>query len=161
MKDHEIALLVNRLRDIARDYHAAQQLREQIARVIVDPLRNLSIEAETLAHGKRLADARILDLESRLSEAMQRESALHIARDRQQEKYDMMASMLAQALPAADRYRYWVRYWSHSEDDAGQLPPEVEKRLDYMELDEAFDAAVRDQAEAFAKKFVLHRGEVQ
>jgi hypothetical protein len=31
MKDHEIAQLVNRLRDIAVKYHAAQQLREQIA----------------------------------------------------------------------------------------------------------------------------------
>ncbi|HHT7463903.1 TPA: hypothetical protein ACT1U1_001019 [Raoultella ornithinolytica] len=34
MKDHEIRELVNQLRDIAIEYHAAGQLREQIARVI-------------------------------------------------------------------------------------------------------------------------------
>ncbi|MGU5412800.1 DUF551 domain-containing protein [Klebsiella michiganensis] len=34
MKDHEIRELVNQLRDIAVKYHAAGQLREQIARVI-------------------------------------------------------------------------------------------------------------------------------
>lgn len=31
MKDHEIAKLVNDLRDIAKEFHATQQLRERIA----------------------------------------------------------------------------------------------------------------------------------
>lgn len=39
MKDHEIAALVNALRDIAIKYHGAQQLREQIAAVVVPALR--------------------------------------------------------------------------------------------------------------------------
>ena len=34
MKGHEVAALVNKLRDIAVKYHATQQLREQIAQVI-------------------------------------------------------------------------------------------------------------------------------
>ena len=39
MKDHEIALLVNRLRDIAVKFHNYQSLRERISHVIVDPLK--------------------------------------------------------------------------------------------------------------------------
>lgn len=39
MKDHEIAALVNTLRDIAIKYHGSQQLREQIAAVVVPALR--------------------------------------------------------------------------------------------------------------------------
>jgi len=35
MKDHEIREAINELRDIAIKYHAAQQLREQIARVVL------------------------------------------------------------------------------------------------------------------------------
>ncbi|HBR6849250.1 TPA: hypothetical protein L9202_003012 [Klebsiella aerogenes] len=34
MKDHEIRELVNQLRDIAIEYHGAQQLRERIARAV-------------------------------------------------------------------------------------------------------------------------------
>lgn len=39
MKDHEIAALVNNLRDIAINYHCSQQLRERIAAVVVPALR--------------------------------------------------------------------------------------------------------------------------
>lgn len=35
IKDHEIAQAINELRDIAIKYHAAQQLREKIAGVIL------------------------------------------------------------------------------------------------------------------------------
>jgi hypothetical protein len=38
MKDHEIAKLVNDLRDIAIEFHATQQLRERIAQVVRDAL---------------------------------------------------------------------------------------------------------------------------
>lgn len=41
MKDHEIAQLVNELRDIAIDFHATQQLRERIADVVLSPLKRL------------------------------------------------------------------------------------------------------------------------
>lgn len=39
LKDHEIAQVVNQLRDIAIQFHGAQQLRDQIARVIVPLLQ--------------------------------------------------------------------------------------------------------------------------
>jgi hypothetical protein len=39
MKDHEIAQTVNRLRDIANDFHGTGQLRERIARLIVPLLK--------------------------------------------------------------------------------------------------------------------------
>jgi hypothetical protein len=39
LKDHEIALLVNDLRDIAIKYHDTQQLRERISDVIVKALK--------------------------------------------------------------------------------------------------------------------------
>ena len=39
MKDHEIAALVNELTIIARQYHDAQQLREQIAHAVVPAIR--------------------------------------------------------------------------------------------------------------------------
>ena len=39
LKDHEIALVVNELRDIAIRYHGTQQLRERIAQVVVPALR--------------------------------------------------------------------------------------------------------------------------
>jgi len=35
MKDHEIREAINELRDIAIKYHAAQQLRERIAAVVL------------------------------------------------------------------------------------------------------------------------------
>ncbi len=41
MKDHEIAMLVNELRDIAIKYHNCQQLRERIASCIVHKIKNL------------------------------------------------------------------------------------------------------------------------
>ena len=39
IKDHQIAALVNELRDIAVQYHGTQQLRERIAHVVVPVLR--------------------------------------------------------------------------------------------------------------------------
>ena len=39
VKDHQIAALVNELRDIAVQYHGTQQLRERIAQVVVPVLR--------------------------------------------------------------------------------------------------------------------------
>lgn len=39
LKDHQIAELVNTLRDIAIKYHDTQQLREQIAHVLVPVLK--------------------------------------------------------------------------------------------------------------------------
>lgn len=39
MKDHEIAKLVNDLRDVALKYHDAQQLRERIADIILPVLK--------------------------------------------------------------------------------------------------------------------------
>lgn len=39
MKDHQIAEVVNQLRDIALQFHGAQQLRERIAHVIVPLLK--------------------------------------------------------------------------------------------------------------------------
>lgn len=42
MKDHEIAQLVNALRDCAVEFHNAQQLRERIAALVVPALRELS-----------------------------------------------------------------------------------------------------------------------
>ena len=43
MKDHEIAALVNTLRDIAIKYHGSQQLREQIAAVVVPALQRAAL----------------------------------------------------------------------------------------------------------------------
>lgn len=39
LKDHQIAALVNELRDIAVEFHGTQQLRERIARVVVPALK--------------------------------------------------------------------------------------------------------------------------
>lgn len=39
-KDHEIAQLVNELRNIAVEFHAAQQLRERISRVVLNFVRD-------------------------------------------------------------------------------------------------------------------------
>lgn len=35
LKDHEIARLINQLRDVAKEYAQAQQLRSRISRIIV------------------------------------------------------------------------------------------------------------------------------
>lgn len=40
IKDHQIAQAVNELRDIAIQYHATQQLRERISRVLVPLVRS-------------------------------------------------------------------------------------------------------------------------
>ena len=45
LKDHEIARIVNELRDIALEFHAHQSLRERIAYAIVPFLKN---EAECI-----------------------------------------------------------------------------------------------------------------
>lgn len=39
MKDHEITMLVNRLRDLSVKFHNHQSLRDRISRIIVDPLK--------------------------------------------------------------------------------------------------------------------------
>lgn len=39
LDDHQIALIVNQLRDTAIDYHSTQQLRDRIAHIIVPYLR--------------------------------------------------------------------------------------------------------------------------
>jgi hypothetical protein len=39
LEDHQIALIVNQLRDTAIDYHSTQQLRDRIAHIIVPYLR--------------------------------------------------------------------------------------------------------------------------
>lgn len=44
MKDHEIARIVNILRDIAVEYGQTQQLRERIAQVIVPVLKGEKYE---------------------------------------------------------------------------------------------------------------------
>lgn len=41
MKDHEIRLTIDQLRDIALEYRDAQQLRERIKSVILEPLKRL------------------------------------------------------------------------------------------------------------------------
>jgi hypothetical protein len=47
MKDHEIAKVVNDLRAIAIRYHSSQQLREQIANVIVPILTATAVDTKT------------------------------------------------------------------------------------------------------------------
>lgn len=50
MKDHEIALTVNKLRDLALVFHDHQSLRGRIAEVIVDPLKRIQeLEADLAA----------------------------------------------------------------------------------------------------------------
>ena len=50
MKDHEIAAIVNELRDIAVQYHGSGQLRERIAHAIVPVLKSLNpVQPSTLA----------------------------------------------------------------------------------------------------------------
>lgn len=49
MKDHEIAQTVNHLRDIAIQFHDAQQLRERIADVIVPLLKKEKPERDSKA----------------------------------------------------------------------------------------------------------------
>ena len=44
LKDHQISALVNELRDIAVQFHGAQQLRERIAQVVVPALRAQAAE---------------------------------------------------------------------------------------------------------------------
>ena len=43
------------------------------------------------------------------------------------------------------RLDYWKVWWMRSEDDDGQLPPDVEKHLENLDFDEAFDAAMEKQ----------------
>lgn len=49
MKDHEIAQVVNTLRDLALQYHSHQSLRERIAYVIVPLLRAVQVEPKQSA----------------------------------------------------------------------------------------------------------------
>jgi len=56
MKDHEIAALVNELRDVAVTYGQTQQLRERIAHIIVPVLKELSADGERLDWIQRQAD---------------------------------------------------------------------------------------------------------
>lgn len=48
MKDNEIALIVNQLRDIAVTFHNTQQLRERIAHVIVPLLKDVVNTKQTV-----------------------------------------------------------------------------------------------------------------
>lgn len=41
MKDHEIAQVINQLKDIAIEYRDAQQLRQQIHGVVMDMVKRL------------------------------------------------------------------------------------------------------------------------
>lgn len=56
MKDHQIAAVVNELRDIAVQFHGAQQLRERIAHVIVPLLK----DAERLCNAKQAEIDRLM-----------------------------------------------------------------------------------------------------
>ncbi len=47
MKDHEIAELVNALRDVALQFHGAQQLRERIAGLVLPVVKALNEQATT------------------------------------------------------------------------------------------------------------------
>ena len=48
MKDHEIRKTINELRDIAKEWHAYEQLRDRIARVVLRMVKKLREEkAET------------------------------------------------------------------------------------------------------------------
>lgn len=59
MKDHEIRELVNQLRDVAIKYHAAGQLREQLARVV----RAYMLQAQPDDDGESTDDERIMAVE--------------------------------------------------------------------------------------------------
>ncbi|MFM8027687.1 hypothetical protein PU645_26640 [Klebsiella pneumoniae] len=59
MKDHEIRELVNQLRDIAIEYHGAQQLRERIARAV----RAAILQAQSDDDGEPTDDERIMAIE--------------------------------------------------------------------------------------------------
>ncbi|MGO4021583.1 hypothetical protein [Klebsiella michiganensis] len=59
MKDHEIRELVNQLRDVAIKYHAAGQLREQLARVV----RAYMLQAQPDDDGEPTDDERIMAVE--------------------------------------------------------------------------------------------------
>ena len=48
MKDHEIRETINKLRDIAIEFHAAQQLRDRICHVILDMVDKLRGEKTTV-----------------------------------------------------------------------------------------------------------------
>lgn len=50
MKDHEIAELVNHLRDIAVAYHDTEQLRARIAYVVVPKIKELNEKIQLLVN---------------------------------------------------------------------------------------------------------------
>ncbi|EOD2804680.1 hypothetical protein ACJLW1_003204 [Klebsiella aerogenes] len=56
MKDHEIRELVNQLRDIAIEYHGAQQLRERIARAV----RAAMLQAEPVTTANKLGNSPVI-----------------------------------------------------------------------------------------------------
>lgn len=58
LKDHQIAALVNELRDIAIQYHSTQQLRERIARTVVPALKAQAADS-VLEDAARLERERI------------------------------------------------------------------------------------------------------
>lgn len=58
MKDHQIAALVNTLRDIAVEFHGAQQLRERISQAVCAALHS-DAEQAPVAWQVRRADGRI------------------------------------------------------------------------------------------------------
>lgn len=66
-KDHEIARAVNTLRDIAIEFHGAQQLRERIARVVVPLLKRASRdEAAQQPQGQAVSDEQIVAMAFRM-----------------------------------------------------------------------------------------------
>ena len=52
MKDHEIAQLVNQLRDIAVEFHGHQSLRDRIARVVVPVVKGQDSAVSRLISSK-------------------------------------------------------------------------------------------------------------
>jgi tRNA C32,U32 (ribose-2'-O)-methylase TrmJ len=50
LKDHQIAELINELRDVAKKYSDTQQLRERIAHILVPVLRNLQSRNRILSY---------------------------------------------------------------------------------------------------------------
>lgn len=56
MKDHEVAQLVNRLRDIAKEFHASGQLRERIAHEVVPHVNRDDPHTTSPSHLPALAE---------------------------------------------------------------------------------------------------------
>lgn len=172
LKDHQIAAMVNSLRDIARQFHGHDSLRERIANVLVpalkaeaqQPVTGGPVQADSSGHLRVIAslDAECNSLAHQLNASNERNGMLRVAlsdcsaelfaqcgdQSRAMSYVNAARAALAQAQEVDER-----DWWTDADADAARLALELECLL----LDTKDTAAVSRWWASANEALDLHR----